>query len=75
MLMTDYALNKEEKKSEARKSGLSGANPECPGNPDTPGKSPDSPGFQHTRILRENLWTLRAFITPVKEQNSHRFSI
>jgi hypothetical protein len=36
------------RKSGARKSGLSGANPECPGNPDTPGKFPDSPGFQNT---------------------------
>jgi hypothetical protein len=35
-------------KSDARKSGLSEENPECPENPDTPGKSPDSPGFQHT---------------------------
>jgi hypothetical protein len=39
--MTDYALNKEEKKSEAE-------SPDCPGNPETPGKSPDSPGLQHT---------------------------
>jgi hypothetical protein len=37
-----------EEKSDARKSGLSGENLECPGNPDTPGKFPDSPGFQHT---------------------------
>jgi hypothetical protein len=36
------------KKFEAGKSGLSGKNSECPGNPDTPGESPDSPGFQHT---------------------------
>jgi hypothetical protein len=35
-------------KSGARKSGLSGASPECPGNPDTPGKFPDSTGFQNT---------------------------
>jgi hypothetical protein len=39
---------RKKEKSDARKSGLSGKNPECPGNPDTPGKSPDSPGFQHT---------------------------
>jgi hypothetical protein len=45
MLMTDYALNKREKKSSAEKSGFSGPGPECPENPDTPGKSPDSPGF------------------------------
>jgi hypothetical protein len=49
MLMTDYALNKMKKKSGARKSGLSGENPECSGNPNTPGKFPDSPGFQNTR--------------------------
>jgi hypothetical protein len=36
------------KKSDARKFGLFGANPECPGNPDTPRKFPDSPGFQNT---------------------------
>jgi hypothetical protein len=45
MLMTDYALNKREKKSGAEKSGFSGPGPECPENPDTTGKSPDSPGF------------------------------
>ena len=45
MLMTDYALNKREKKSGAEKSGFSGPGPECPENPDTPGKSPESPGF------------------------------
>jgi hypothetical protein len=45
MLMTDYALNKREKKSGAEKSGVSGPSPDCPENPDTPGKSPDSPGF------------------------------
>jgi hypothetical protein len=48
MLMTNYALNKDEKKSGARKSELSGSNPECPGNPDTPGKFSESPGFQNT---------------------------
>jgi hypothetical protein len=36
------------KRSGARKFGLPGANPECPGNPDTLGKFPDSPGFQNT---------------------------
>jgi hypothetical protein len=45
MLMTDYALNKREKNSGAEKSGFSGLGLECPENPDTPGKSPDSPGF------------------------------
>jgi hypothetical protein len=35
-------------KSGARKSGLSWSNPECPGNPDIPGKFPESPGFQNT---------------------------
>jgi hypothetical protein len=45
MLMTDYALNKRGKKSGAEKSGFSGTGPECSENPDTPGKSPDSPGF------------------------------
>jgi hypothetical protein len=49
MLMTDYSLNKDEKKSGARKSGLSRSTPECPGNPDTPGKFPESPGFQTTK--------------------------
>jgi hypothetical protein len=39
---------RKKKKFDARKSGLSGGNPECPGNPDTPGKFPDSPGFLHT---------------------------
>jgi hypothetical protein len=45
MLMTDYALNKREKKSGAEKSGVSGPSSDCPENLDTPGKSPDSPGF------------------------------
>jgi hypothetical protein len=48
MLMTNYALDKDEKKYGARKSGLSGSNPKCPGNLDTPGKFPESPGFQNT---------------------------
>jgi hypothetical protein len=48
MLMTDYALDKDEKKSGARKSGLSGSNLECLGNPDTLGKFSESPGFQNT---------------------------
>jgi hypothetical protein len=39
---------RKKKKSDARKSGLSGLNPKCPGNPDTPRKFLDSPGFQHT---------------------------
>jgi hypothetical protein len=39
---------KMKEKSYARKSGLSGENPECLGNPDNLGKFPDSPGFQHT---------------------------
>jgi hypothetical protein len=37
------------KKFGARKSGLSGENPECLGNPDTPEKFPNSSGFQNTR--------------------------
>jgi hypothetical protein len=37
-----------EKKSGARKSEMSGENPECPGNPDTLRKFLDSPGFQNT---------------------------
>jgi hypothetical protein len=36
---------RKKKKSEAGKSGLSGENSECLGNPNTSGKSPDSPGF------------------------------
>jgi hypothetical protein len=38
---------RKKKKSSAEKSRLSGESPECPGNPETQGKSPDSPGFQH----------------------------
>jgi hypothetical protein len=45
MLMTDYAHNKRGMRSGAEKSGFSGPGPECPENPDTPGKSPNSPGF------------------------------
>jgi hypothetical protein len=48
MLMTDYAFDKDVKKSGARKSGLSGSNSEYPGNPDTPVKFPESLGFQNT---------------------------
>jgi hypothetical protein len=40
-------LTRKKRKSDAEKSELSGENLECPGNPETPGKSPDSPGFQH----------------------------
>jgi hypothetical protein len=54
MLMTDYALNKREKKSGAEKSGFSGPGPECPENPDTPGKSPDSPGFSKAAEKTDN---------------------
>jgi hypothetical protein len=59
MLMTDYALNKREKKSGAEKSGVSGPGPECPENPETPGKSSDSPGFS----------------TAAEKQTTHSFSI
>jgi hypothetical protein len=38
---------RKKKKSDAEKSGLSVESLECPGNPETPRKSPDSPGFQH----------------------------
>jgi hypothetical protein len=40
-----HSIKEEKKKSGARKSRLFGASLECPGNPDTPGKFPDSPGF------------------------------
>jgi hypothetical protein len=40
-------LTRKKRKSDAEKSGLSGENSECPGNPETPRISPDSPGFQH----------------------------
>jgi hypothetical protein len=59
MLMTDYALIKREKKSGAEKFGVSGPGPECPEIPDTPGKSPDSPGFS----------------TAAEKQTTHSFSI
>jgi hypothetical protein len=59
MLMTDYALNKGEKKSGAEKSGVSGLGPECPEIPDTPGKSLDSSGFS----------------TAAEKQTTHSFSI
>jgi hypothetical protein len=59
MLMTDYALNKRQKKSGDEKSGVSGPGPECPEFPDTPGKSPDSPGFS----------------TTAEKQTTHSFSI
>jgi hypothetical protein len=57
--MTYYDSTRKKKKSGAEKSGLSGESPECPGNPETPGKSPDS----------------LAFSTSVKKQTSHSFSI
>jgi hypothetical protein len=50
---------KEKKKSGAEKSGVSGPGPECPEIPDTPGKSPDSPGFS----------------TAAVKQTTHSFSI
>jgi hypothetical protein len=59
MLMTDYALNKRKEKSGAENSGVSGPSPDCPENPDTPGKSPDSPGFS----------------TAAEKQTTHSFSI
>jgi hypothetical protein len=49
---------RKKKKSGAERSGVSGPGPECPGNPETPGKSSDSPGFS----------------TAVKKQTSHNFS-
>jgi hypothetical protein len=52
-------LTKGEKKSGAEKSGVSGPGPECPQNPDTPGESPDSPGFS----------------TAAEKQTTHSFSI
>jgi hypothetical protein len=48
MLVTSYAFNKKKKNSGAERSGVSGPGPECPENPDSPGKSPDSPGFSTT---------------------------
>jgi hypothetical protein len=33
------------KNSGAERSGISGQGPECPENPDSPGESPNSPGF------------------------------
>jgi hypothetical protein len=39
-----HSTNKKEN-SGAERSGVSGPVPECPENPETPGKSPDSPGF------------------------------
>jgi hypothetical protein len=50
---------RKKKKSGAERSGVSGPSPECSGNPETPGKSPDSPGFS----------------TTMKKQTSHSFSI
>jgi hypothetical protein len=45
--------------SGAERSGVFGQGPECPENPETPGKSPDSPGFS----------------TAEEKQTSHSFSI
>jgi hypothetical protein len=45
------------KNSGAERSGVSGPGPECPENPDSPGKIPDSPGFN----------------TAVEKQTSHSF--
>jgi hypothetical protein len=39
---------RKKRNSDAEKSGLSGETPECPENLETPGKTPDSPGFQHS---------------------------
>jgi hypothetical protein len=50
---------KREKNSGAEKSGVSGPGPECPENPNTPGKCPDSPGFS----------------TAAEQQTTHSFSI
>jgi hypothetical protein len=50
---------RKKKNSGAERSGVSGQGQECPGNPETSGKSPDSPGFS----------------TAEKEQISHSFSI
>jgi hypothetical protein len=50
---------RKKEKSGAERSGVSGPGPECPGNPETPGKSPNSLGFS----------------TAVKKQTSHSFSI
>jgi hypothetical protein len=50
---------RKKRNSGAERSGVSGQGPECPENLETPGKSPDSPGFS----------------TAEKEQTSHSFSI
>jgi hypothetical protein len=50
---------RKKKNSSAKGSGVSGPGPECPENPETPGKSPDSSGFS----------------TAEKKQTSYSFSI
>jgi hypothetical protein len=50
---------REKKNSGAEKSGVYGLGPDCPENPDTPGKSSDSPGFS----------------TAAEKQTTHSFSI
>jgi hypothetical protein len=52
-------LTRREKEFWAERSGVSGPCPECPENPDTLGKSPDSPGFS----------------TAAEKQTTHSFSI
>jgi hypothetical protein len=60
MLMTDYALNKDEKRNLMRES------PDCPGQ---------VRNVWEIRILGEYFRTLRAFRTPVKNNIHQRFSI
>jgi hypothetical protein len=50
---------RKEKNSGAVRSGVSGPGPECPENPDTLGKNPDSPGLN----------------TAAEKQTTHSFSI
>jgi hypothetical protein len=52
-----HSTSKKEK-SGAERSGVSGPGPECPKNPDSLEKNPDSPGFS----------------TAAEKQTSHKFS-
>jgi hypothetical protein len=52
MLMTDYALNKREKKSGAEKSGFSEPGPECPEKSGYSGKKSGLSGLQQS--IRKN---------------------
>jgi hypothetical protein len=50
-------LTSKKENSGAERSGVSGPGPECPEYPETPGKSPDSPGFSTAKKKKQTSYS------------------